>query len=201
MGRFKRKNRSERVEEILAAALIVFNDKGFRNTTMEDLINSTSLSKGGFYHYFKSTDDIMLAIMESETEIAYDLMLKDLSNLNSDEFILYFAKAMIDRITRENTSKRLFIMFFFEMVYKPEFMDKYFAIEKETLDRVRTDATPFAKYFKCMVKDERMIFLTRLNTGIILFYHIFPGKKMMKKYLYFVEDMFIRILRDIIGDL
>ncbi|WP_220607934.1 helix-turn-helix domain-containing protein [Methanobrevibacter oralis] len=34
------------------AALKVFLKKGYSNATMEDIINETSLSKGGFYYYF-----------------------------------------------------------------------------------------------------------------------------------------------------
>ncbi|WP_197017444.1 TetR family transcriptional regulator [Methanobrevibacter oralis] len=34
------------------AVFKVFLKKGYFNVTMEDIINETSLSKGGFYYYF-----------------------------------------------------------------------------------------------------------------------------------------------------
>ncbi|MCL0052705.1 TetR/AcrR family transcriptional regulator, partial [Peptococcaceae bacterium] len=64
MKKFTKKSREERIEEILKAAVCVFLEKGYRNATMEDIIAKTSLSKGGFYYYFKNTKEIFLAIME-----------------------------------------------------------------------------------------------------------------------------------------
>ncbi|MDC7124742.1 MAG: helix-turn-helix domain containing protein [Spirochaetales bacterium] len=201
MGRFERKKKSERVSEILDAALKVFNEKGFRNTTMEDIINETSLSKGGFYHYFKSTNDILLAIMESESYFFYNMMLNEVAGLTKDELIHAIAESIIARIVRENPSKKLFIMFFFEMLYKPEFIDKYIQIEEETFVQMEQDISKTTGITKDSLKraayDERMVFLARISSAIILVYHIFPGKKMMKKNLHYVEDFFVRILEDV----
>ncbi|MBY4797539.1 TetR/AcrR family transcriptional regulator [Collinsella sp. AGMB00827] len=57
------KTKSERKEEILEAAKTVFLRKGFEAATMEDIIAETSLSKGGFYHYYANTTDIMHDLM------------------------------------------------------------------------------------------------------------------------------------------
>lgn len=46
--------------------------KGFANTTMEDLIRESGLSKGGFYHYYKSTTDVI-----------YDMMLDGIAYRNT----------------------------------------------------------------------------------------------------------------------
>ena len=68
MTKYIRKTSQERVKEILNAALKVFLKKGYSNATMEDIINETSLSKGGFYYYFKSKEDIFLMILEEDTK-------------------------------------------------------------------------------------------------------------------------------------
>lgn len=46
--------------------------KGFAHTTMEDLIRESGLSKGGFYHYYKSTTDVI-----------YDMMLDGIAYRNT----------------------------------------------------------------------------------------------------------------------
>ena len=204
MGKFRRKTKSERVDEILAASTRVFNEKGFRNTTMEDIIKETSLSKGGFYHYFKSTDEILLAVMESETFLVFDLMLDELSGLERGELIGALVDMMIARILRENPEKRLFMMFLFEMLYKPDFMEKYFALEDTTLgnaEKTQHEKIPeqLAADLLRLARDERMLYLSRLNTAIIIVYHLFPGKKMMRKYIGYIETMFTRILEDILS--
>ena len=55
----------ERKLKIQNIALDVFTRKGYKNTSMYDLVQATGLSTGGLYHYYKST-----------TEILYDLMLR-----------------------------------------------------------------------------------------------------------------------------
>ena len=59
----KRMSFEERREEIKKAAAKVFVEKGFANTTMENLIIEAGLSKGGFYYYYKNTIDILYDIM------------------------------------------------------------------------------------------------------------------------------------------
>ncbi|MDO5717323.1 MAG: TetR/AcrR family transcriptional regulator, partial [Tissierellia bacterium] len=81
MVKFKRLSPEERKRQICIAAKEVFLEKGFHNTTMEDVIAASKMSKGGVYNYYKSTTDML-----------YDLMLMGM-NLRlsvSDDFIHKF---------------------------------------------------------------------------------------------------------------
>ena len=60
---YQRHSREERLREIQLGALEVFLKKGYRNSTMEDIIENTSLSKGGFYHYYKNKEDILIDLI------------------------------------------------------------------------------------------------------------------------------------------
>lgn len=46
------------VEKILDAAAQLFAQKGYQNTTLQDIIEATHLSKGAVYHHFKSKEEI-----------------------------------------------------------------------------------------------------------------------------------------------
>lgn len=48
-----------RKRELGAAAEQVFIRLGYAETTVSDLLEATGLSKGGFYHYFGSKDDVL----------------------------------------------------------------------------------------------------------------------------------------------
>ncbi|MDO5714700.1 MAG: TetR/AcrR family transcriptional regulator, partial [Tissierellia bacterium] len=50
----------KRKREICMAAKKVFLEKGFKNTTMEDVIAEVGMSKGGVYYYYKSTVDMLI---------------------------------------------------------------------------------------------------------------------------------------------
>jgi len=56
-----------RREEIIKAALALFQRDGFDSVKVEAILHEVGLSKGGFYHHFKSREDILRQIVISET--------------------------------------------------------------------------------------------------------------------------------------
>lgn len=55
--------RDQRYEEISDAALKIFARKGFAGTKISDITSSINLSHGLLYHYFKSKEEIYVAII------------------------------------------------------------------------------------------------------------------------------------------
>ncbi|MGV8144381.1 MAG: TetR/AcrR family transcriptional regulator [Methanothermobacter sp.] len=55
-------SKEERIKSITDAAMEVFLEKGYQNTTMENIAKNAGLSKGGLYHYFKSKDMILIHV-------------------------------------------------------------------------------------------------------------------------------------------
>ena len=45
--------------KILNAAWKLFGEKGYDETTVDEIIEATNTSKGTFYHYFKSKEDLL----------------------------------------------------------------------------------------------------------------------------------------------
>ena len=54
----------ERKNQIINAAEGVFTKKGFDEARMDDIAEETGLSKGTLYLYFKSKDDLIIAILD-----------------------------------------------------------------------------------------------------------------------------------------
>jgi AcrR family transcriptional regulator len=54
----------ERKNQIINAAEGVFTEKGFDEARMDDIAEETGLSKGTLYLYFKSKDDLIIAILD-----------------------------------------------------------------------------------------------------------------------------------------
>lgn len=54
----------ERKAQIIGAAEDVFTQKGFDQARMEDIAEQTGLSKGTLYLYFKSKDELIIAILD-----------------------------------------------------------------------------------------------------------------------------------------
>ncbi len=53
-----------RKSELLDAAQKLFVEKGYAKTTVTDILNVHGLSKGVFYYYFKSKEEVMDAIIQ-----------------------------------------------------------------------------------------------------------------------------------------
>jgi AcrR family transcriptional regulator len=61
-------------EEFLTKAADVFEKKGFASTTIQDVAQALQLSRSALYHYFKSKDEILEALVLEHTEYAAEQM-------------------------------------------------------------------------------------------------------------------------------
>jgi len=64
-----------RKRELVAVAEQVFIRLGYAETTVSDLLAATGMSKGGFYHYFGSKDDVLreaIAVVLDEAAAVID---------------------------------------------------------------------------------------------------------------------------------
>src|SRR6185369_4441315 len=63
----RRQRRSAELRErLFRAALTLFADKRFAETTVEDITNAADVGKGTFFNYFPSKDHILLAFGEMQ---------------------------------------------------------------------------------------------------------------------------------------
>jgi AcrR family transcriptional regulator len=56
---------------ILTSALHLFTQKGYENTTIEELARTAGIGKGTIYTYFKTKSEIFLAFCEQQLEFVY----------------------------------------------------------------------------------------------------------------------------------
>lgn len=57
---------------VLDASIVLFNKKGYKNTTIKDICEATGLSNGSVYHLFRNKDDILRHIYERDINIPSD---------------------------------------------------------------------------------------------------------------------------------
>ena len=66
MPRISQQARAARRAQIVDAARVTFSERGFRQTSMDDILRAAGVSAGGAYRYFASKDEIVAAVA-SET--------------------------------------------------------------------------------------------------------------------------------------
>ncbi len=57
--------RRETMHRLCGKGLEIFNEKGYYNTSLDDILQELSLSKGAFYHHFKSKEDYFINIVQN----------------------------------------------------------------------------------------------------------------------------------------
>lgn len=66
MGRAKSPEQTR--ENIIVTATQLFMQKGYEQTSIQDILDTLKLSKGGLYHHFKSKEEILEAVMQKRAE-------------------------------------------------------------------------------------------------------------------------------------
>lgn len=58
------KLKENKKSQILDAAFSVFVDKGYSETTMDDIVHKSKMSKGAIYHYYNSKKELFLSLID-----------------------------------------------------------------------------------------------------------------------------------------
>lgn len=137
MGTYVRKSRQDRIHEIQLAALEIFLSKGYTKTTTEDIIRATTLTKGGFYNYYRSKDEILADLVRIKN---FNYLQKEASVegcTTPEEVSAALARAFLARMTDSTPQSRLHLLMAQEWANgNPHFAEIYDNVEKETLSLI-----------------------------------------------------------------
>ncbi len=113
-----------RREQILEAAVKVFAEKGFRAAKMQEVANTAGIANGTVYNYFRSKDEVLLALLErlNETE-ARPAQFDQLKNADLQEV---FLAQMQHRFDFMMTQKEVMRAVLPEIISNPEVRALYF---------------------------------------------------------------------------
>ena len=155
----------ERKKQIRQAAMKVFLDKGFRNTIMNDIMEATGLSRGGLYHHYGSTYEILYDIMVEGNLNRKDMVKK---TIYAEDLILspqLFSKIIIDKILADSDYVKLYAMFLCELKENDDLKDLYVNIKKESIQVFKE---LFSSLFNELPSDETFEFMVNIiNSGLM----------------------------------
>jgi phytoene dehydrogenase-like protein len=82
---FMRAATKKKRDHVINVALSMFIELGFENVSVDDIIAATNTSKGTFYHYFKSKEDIATEVNRKQIDIIRDWVKQPTSKVQSLE--------------------------------------------------------------------------------------------------------------------
>jgi AcrR family transcriptional regulator len=89
-------------EHILITSLNLFLQKSFKEVTMKEIVDTTGLSKGAFYHYFNSKEQVFAEVI---SHFYTDLILTDYSKFSQTSLQNFYFDYLNEKDNKLNTSK------------------------------------------------------------------------------------------------
>lgn len=102
-----KKKPGERRNEILDTAEKIFITKGYEETSVEDILKVLQLSKGGFYYYFESKEEVLDSIIRRYTDqiVKAAQMVVDNTKMNAQEKFIQMLGAI--KLSNEESDEML----------------------------------------------------------------------------------------------
>ena len=136
MPRVTPEHTAARRQQILDAAQACFLRDGFHQTTMADIQRESGLSAGAIYLYFKSKDDIILALASAILEAVGGILPPDMPQvdmpLELPQLVVGFIRSA-DRLDEERGIFPLVIQIWSEAIRNPRLRERLMA----DLDQLR----------------------------------------------------------------
>ncbi len=97
MPRLKESDRQERRQRLLEAAWRCAGRKGYRDMTVDDVCAEAEASKGAFYLYFETKQDLLLALLDDDAR-QVDRRMQEMERLDvtQGERVRRFARWMLE---------------------------------------------------------------------------------------------------------
>jgi AcrR family transcriptional regulator len=112
-------------ERLLESAKILFSQKGYYATSVEDIVESAGFSKGNFYYYFKSKEELFNSLVEEmHLNIAKRLESFLERDLPLEDALIEHAKVFLEDIYQNRHIAQIFL--FQLMGTNEEFRELYY---------------------------------------------------------------------------
>lgn len=196
---YERHTREERRNEILLGALEVFLQKGYRDTTMEDIIKNTSLSKGGFYHYYKNKENILIDLIRMKNFNYLYGKLKVCPRATKDEVCRQLARVFVDRMMDQTSQSKLFLMMAMELANDTQaFYDLYYEVEDEAIQLIVSAIKLVAPHFDEDKKMSELMLLYRVNNTLHFVSNLYVQKEGWNVSANLLFDLYYEMFKKLI---
>lgn len=109
----KERERLQRRQDILNSAVRLFAEKGFTNTTLEDIATKSEFGIGTIYNYFQNKEEIFKSIIDGVLEANLEIVERvDQNTDNLIEFLEQFTRAIFEYLVSNKEALLLLVTYF-----------------------------------------------------------------------------------------
>ena len=164
--------------EIMNAAMQLFMEKGYTNTTTQDIVDKVNISRGLLYYHFKNKEDILYCLVEQYSE----KLLKDIYQItfskdkSATEKVRGFIEATIissERISVEGT----------ELQKTVDLEENRYMIDKLSHKLIKKLTIYFEKIIRQGIEERSFLVQFPLETAeFLMTAYVFVSNNMSMKY-------------------
>lgn len=188
----KRLTSEERKRIIQVKAMEIFLEKGYKNTTMQDIVKASGLSIGGLYHHYKKTSEILYDIMVLGCEYRFNEIDKQVEVQSGNLTKELMAKIIVDKCLDDNKYMPIYVMLLQEIQDNDELRDLYLGMKELNVKKIQS-MLKLAGYQELSM--DRYNYLTDMINSIILACGLLGIRESFKTNRYLLEEMFLSLLK------
>lgn len=136
---------------ILETAREVFQEKGYKNVTMKDIVERCEISRGGLYLYFNSTKELFEEIMQIETQETDEVFTGAISEdtTATDILLLFFKEQKKELILKKKSLTIAIYEFFFEnqVPKKENMIRRQFDVAVKIMEQLITEGVENGEFY------------------------------------------------------
>ena len=193
MKKEKQKIGEIRKKEIREAAKRCFLNKGFQNTTMEDVITEIGMSRGGVYHHYSSTKEMLKDLMLDGNEYRNSLIDEYLANNKDKDKYLQMGDILVSKALAETDLMKLYTLLLQAKNYNDDLEKLYQELKISTTAKLSSIASQLG------IKQDIFSdgFLVNYINGLILSSEVLGARNSFDAHKEYIKEVIINYISNL----
>ena len=182
-----------RKKEIREAAKKCFLNKGFQLTTMEDVITEVGMSRGGVYHHYASTNEMLKDLMLDGNDYRNNLINEYLKNNRGKDKYQQMGDILVDKSLADTELMRLYTLLLQAKKYNQDLEKLYQELKLNTTN----ERSLIAKQLGIKADIFGDGFLVNYINGLILSSEVLCARNSFSQHKKYIKETMVNYIVDI----
>lgn len=182
-----------RKKEIREAAKKCFLNKGFQLTTMDDVITEVGMSRGGVYHHYASTNEMLKDLMLDGNDYRNNLINEYLKNNRGKDKYQQMGDILVDKSLADTELMRLYTLLLQAKKYNQDLEKLYQELKLNTTNELSLIAKQLG--IKADIFGDG--FLVNYINGLILSSEVLCARNSFSQHKKYIKETMVNYIVDI----
>ena len=182
-----------RKKEIREAAKKCFLNKGFQLTTMEDVITEVGMSRGGVYHHYASTNEMLKDLMLDGNDYRNNFINEYLKNNRGKDKYQQMGDILVDKSLADTELMRLYTLLLQAKKYNQDLEKLYQELKLNTTNELSLIAKQLGIKTD-IFKDD---FLVNYINAMILSSEVLCARNSFSQHKKYIKETMVNYIVDI----